>query len=183
VKRILLLTSLLLVACSGSSGSVSCSQDYWDGTFGTCLPQDWIVVDRETLRQRGVPEETIVAFQSETAVSGQFPTIVLTSEPLGDPVSPEQYSEASIRSVTVLPSYELIDTRDVNVDNESVKVHIFKAQPVEEEPIRRFYQLSTVAGDEGFTLTATTPISIGETLEQQITLIFRESTFQEPTDE
>lgn len=169
--------ALLLTACGGDSGAVSCANDYWDGTYGTCLPEDWAIVNAETLRQRGVPEDTLVAFQSEVPVSGQFPTVVVTREPLATVVTPEAYSEASIRSVATLPNYAQIDERDVRLDDTSLKMTIFTAQPTADEPLRRFYQISTVAGGVGYTITGTTPVSPGDSLDEQIQLIIRESTF------
>lgn len=170
---------LVLTACSGSGDTVACENDYWDGVYGTCLPADWIVVNTETLRQRGVPDGTIVAFQSELAVSGQFPTITVTKEALAEAATPEVYSQASIRSVALLPNYTQLDGKDVRIDGSSLTLHVFTAQPIEDEPARRFYQLSTVANDVGYTITATTPVSPGETVESQVQLILRESTFTE----
>lgn len=180
--RRLLSTSLLVLllsACGSSSGSVACENDYWDGTYGTCLPENWVVVNTETLRQRGVPQGTIVAFQSELAVSGQFPTITVTKEALADPITPEVYSQASIRSVASLPGYTQLDSKDVRIDGESLSIHVFTAQPITDEPSRRFYQVSTVANGVGYTVTATTPVSPGETVEDEVQLILRESTFVE----
>lgn len=173
------LLSVLLSACGGGSADVACQNDYWDGTYGTCLPENWVVVNTETLRQRGVPQGTIVAFQSELAVSGQFPTVTVTKEALADPVTPEVYSQASIRSVASLPNYTQIDANSVRIDGESLSMHVFTAQPIEDEPPRRFYQLSTVANGVGYTITATTPVSPGDTVESEVQLILRESTFEE----
>ena len=182
--RALLLTSfLVLAACGGGGGNdTACKSDYWDGTYGTCLPGGWVVIESETLRQRGVPEDTIVAFQSEIPVSGQFPTITVTKEPLIDVVTPQTYSNASIRAVTVLPGYGEIDTRDILVAGEKVSLHIFKAQPSKDEPLRRFYQVSTVSDGVGYSITGTTPVALEDSLENQILLILRQSVFAEPTE-
>ena len=174
---------LVLVACGGSDGGASCKEDYWDGTYGTCLPSDWIVVDSETLRQRGVPEDTVVAFQSEIPISGQFPTVTVTRESLAKVTSPQAYSDASVRAVTVLPGYKELDTRDLRVAGEKVRLHIFKAQPTADEPERRFYQVSTVSEGVGYSVTATTPVSVEDELENQVLLLLRESIFSEDTEE
>lgn len=173
---------LLLAACSGgdSAADSACKQDYWDGTYGTCLPEDWVVVDPETLRQRGVPADTVVAFQSEIPVSGQFPTVAVTREPLAQVVTPQAYSDASMRAVTVLPGYAQVDSRDIRIGEDKLRLHIFKAQPAVEEPLRRFYQVSTVADGVGYSITATTPVSVDESIENQVLLILRESIFADP---
>jgi len=176
----LTMTVVVLTACSGrDSDGIACKEDYWDGVFGTCLPSDWVVIDAETLRQRGVPQDTIVAFQSTIPLSGQFPTVTVTREVLANVVSPQVYSEASVRAVTVLPGYEELDTRDLRVAEEKVKLHVFKAQPTADEPLRRFYQVSTVSEGIGYSITATTPASVEADLENQVLLILRESVFAE----
>ena len=176
--------ALLLTACGGDGPvSIDCHKEYWDGTVGACLPQGWGVVDSETLRQRGVPEDTIVAFQTDEAVSGQFPTVTVTNEPLADVTEPTVYSKASIRSVSVLPGYTLIDSVQVNIDAEAIDLHVFTAKPVADEPARRFYQVSTVANNIGYTLTATTPVSIDDELEKQVYFILQSTTFQAEKEE
>ena len=175
--------SIMLSACSlpgtGSTAS-TCTEDYWDGEIGACLPDGWVVVDAETLLQRGVPPETIVAFQSEEAVSGQFPTVAVTREALAKEVSDEDFSSASIRSVSVLPGYTLVDVRSVRVDGAKMDVHIFSAQPSESEPRRRYYQMSFSDALRGYTVTATTPVAIEDALEQKLFAIFEGFTLVDP---
>jgi hypothetical protein len=180
MKRFLvsLAFSPLIVACSSSGGDLVCETDYWDGTFGTCLPAEWAIVNKETLRQRGVPQETFVAFQSELAESGQFPTVSVTKEFLTEEILSNNYSDASIRSVTTLPEYAQIDLQDVKIDGESVQLHIFSLRPLETEPARRFYQISIVQNKIGYTITGTVPLSPSEELESQIYLILKQSTFK-----
>jgi hypothetical protein len=141
------------------------------------------VVDSETLLQRGVPPETLVAFQAEQAASGQFPTVAVTRESLNQEVSAEDYSSASIRSVSVLPGYEQVDSRDIRIDGSKVSVHIFTAQPDEGEPRRRYYQLSVPKGQKGYTMTATTPVAIEDALEGQVMAIIEGFTLTEPVVE
>ena len=183
-RAILLSTCFLLAACGGgSSRGVSCEQHYWDGSVGTCLPDGWDVLDGETLRQRGVPEETIVGFQLAEAVSGQFPTVAITREKLANVVDPAKYSEANIRSVEVLAGYKLMDSKEFIVDGEKVTLHVFTGQPIEGEPSRRFYQVSTTLEDVGYTMTAVTPLSIDDSLEKQVTLMLENFTLVEPVVE
>jgi len=172
----------MLSAC-GSSADIACDQQYWDGTVGTCLPDGWDIIDQETLRQRGVPEETIVAFQMTEAVSGQFPTVAITKEPLPNTVTSEDYSAASIRSVEVMEGYTLVDTQQTTVEGESASMHIFTAQPLVGEPRRRFYQVSVVRNDIGFTLTAVSPVSIDKDTEDAMMLILNNVVFTESMKE
>ncbi|MBU0767083.1 hypothetical protein KKF55_04890 [Patescibacteria group bacterium] len=175
--------AFLLTACGGGGSSkVECDKEYWDGTVGTCLPVGWIVIDRETLRQRGVPDETLTAFRSEESVSGQFPSISITQERLTSKIDAKSYSEASIRSVSTLPGYTLVDSPSVKIDGEEVAMHIFSAQPVENEPARRFYQVSTISGDMGYTVTASAPFFVEKDLEDAIKFILESATFEAPAE-
>ena len=185
MKRLLASFALfpLIVACSSSSGTIACETEYWDGTFGTCLPANWVAVNKATLRQRGVPSETFVAFQSEVASSGQFPTVSVTREILTDTILPKNYSDASIRSVTTLPEYAQIDVQDLKIDGESVQLHIFSLRPLENEPARRFYQISTVKEKIGYTITATTPLSPPDDLDAQVKFILDGAIFEAPAEE
>ena len=187
MKRLLALTfsvTILLSACGGSSSTttaVVCKDQFWNGVFGLCLPAGWTVIEREKLAERGVPDQVLVAFQSENSVSGQTPTITVTSEKLTAPLDSPAYSKASVRSVTTLPSYKLIDSRTVQIEGQNVDLHVFTAQPVAGEPERRFFQLSAVAANIGYTFTALTPVSISDTLQSQVLLIMNSVRFSEPT--
>lgn len=186
-KRLLLLTLVLpLAACGGGDDApseVSCDSFYWDGTVGTCLPDGWTVVDRDALDERGVPAETIVAFQAEAPVSGQFATVTVTQEPLAEPISSTDYSDASVQSVETLPGYELLDEVDVTIDGEDVILHVFAAQPRDEEPQNRFYQVSMSKENRGYTFTAATPLAVEESLEAQVLLLLENATLVEPEEE
>lgn len=183
-NRILIITaSIVLVSCGGSSDSIACDTSYWDGTVGTCLPESWEILDGETLHQRGIPEETIAAFQSSESFSGQFPTVAVTRERLANVVDPAQYSDANMRSVEVLDGYEHIDTREFSIDGETISLHVFTGQPIEGEPRRRFYQVSTTVEDVGYTVTAVSPVSIDKGLEESLLLILEQVTFKEPVVE
>jgi hypothetical protein len=173
---------LLLTACGGGSASVACTQDFWDGTIGTCFPDGWSEVDRETLLQRGVSDETIAVFRSEDSISGHFPTVVVTREPLAQEILPADYSEANIRSVTVLPAYQEIDIQEMEIDDEEVQLHIFSAQPLKDEPGRRFFQVSTVHAGVGYTLTASLPLFVDQQVESEVELILKSTTFREPAE-
>jgi len=186
MKRFLayLILPLLLTACfGGGDTSADCQKEYWDGTVGACLPKGWTVIDTETLRARGVPADTIVAFQASEAVSGQFPTVTVTREALGQVTTPQAYSEASVRSVSVLPAYTLIDSTTMSLDGETVDLHIFTAQPVSDEPARRFYQVSTVANEVGYTVTSAVPVSVKDSVEKQIIAVLQSATFEEKAEE
>lgn len=178
-----LVAFFLLVSCGGGGGGeTSCDVQYWDGTLGTCLPASWHVVTAEQLQARGVPEDVLVAFQSDDAVSGQFPIVTVTSEILSGEYASDQYSEESVQSVQGLPGYELIDQRSLTVDGEDVRMHIFGAQPVNEEPKQRFYQVSAVHEQVGYTLTAVLPLSIEGDWEEAVTLILGKLSFVDPEE-
>ena len=187
MKKLLLIlgSTLILGACGGNTttSDLSCTSAYWDGTVGTCLPDGWHVVDRADLDQRGIPGEVLVAFQSDAPISGQLATVIVTREPLTQPMDSEVYSEVSIESVRGLPGYELIDERTVTVDGATITLHIFKAQPRTDEPETRFYQVSIASGQSGYTYTAATPVSVEKDLENQVLLIVRNATLHGPEGE
>ena len=184
-KRVFAFTFLLLLlaGCGDDSVSDECSQQYWDGTIGVCLPEQWEVIDEETLRQRGVPEETLVAFQYAESVSGQFPTATVTQETLSQPVEPSAYSQASIRAVSAIQGYTELDTSKMKLDDTEVSIHVFSSQPVSGEPERRFYQVSTTKEQVGYTFTVVTPFTIEKDLEKQVIALMKSVTFQEPESE
>lgn len=173
----LAICTAFLVACSDSSSENDCFKQYWNGEVGVCLPQAWRVIDQETMQQRGVPDDAIVAFQSDEPVSGQFLTVTVTREQLASVLEPALYSQANIRSVSALPGYELIDATSSEVDGETIDLHIFAAQPIADEPARRFYQISTIANNIGYTITATSPRSIDDSAERKVISIVQSVTF------
>ncbi len=182
MKRLLpafALSLLLLSACGGASSSsaVTCAQQFWNGTVGMCLPAGWKVVDRETLDAHGIPPEVIAAFQADKAVSGQFPTVLITQEPLKEQMDSAAYSKASMRAVAALPGYKLIDDRSAKLDGAPVDLHIFTAQPIADEPERRFYQISGVSKGNGYSFTGLGPLSISSSLESQLLLMLNSATF------
>ncbi|MBI1934231.1 hypothetical protein HYS30_01055, partial [Candidatus Peregrinibacteria bacterium] len=67
---------------------------------------------------------------------------------------------------------------NVKVDGENVRLHTFSAQPIPEEPAKRFYQLSTVMRKVGYTVTATLPLAPERDLEKQVQLMLGEVTFR-----
>lgn len=164
-----------LAACGGST-AVECTQSYWDGEVGTCLPDGWHVLDRSNLDDRGVPEEAVVAFQTDESVAGQYLTIVVTREDLAEDMLSTDYSEAGVASVGSLPGYTRIDERTVAIDGEDHILHIFTAQPSDAQPVARFYQLSLAKGRQGYTFTAATPVSIDDSAEDRITAILESAT-------
>ena len=181
----LLLPSLLvslLVACGGST-AVECTQRYWDGQVGTCLPEGWHVLDRANLDERGVPEEAVVAFQTDESIAGQYLTIVVTREELPQEVTSSDYSEAGAASVTTLPGYARIEERRVKIDGENHILHAFTAQPSEAQPVARFYQISMAKGRTGYTFTVATPVSIDSSAEDRILAILENATLQAPSDD
>lgn len=181
--RLIALATLFLSACGSGSSAVTCDDLYWDGTAGICVPEGWEVVNRETLRQRGVPEETVFGLQYKEAISDQFPTVVVTEEVLTGVLEPADYSDASIRAITVLNGYERVDQKEITIDGAKVQMHIFTGQPIEGEPKRRFVQVSTAASNKGYTFMAVSPVSISNALEKQIMLMTESFTLEEPKTE
>lgn len=170
-----------LAACGGGA-TVECTQSYWDGEIGTCLPEGWHVLDRSNLDDRGVPEEAVVAFQTDESIAGQYLTIVVTREDLAQEVTSTDYSEAGVASVSTLPGYARLDERTVEIDEEEHILHVFSAQPSDEQPVARFYQLSLAEGRTGYTFTAATPVSIDDSAEERIVAILENATLRDPEE-
>lgn len=184
VKRPLIalaLACLLLSACGSStpSGTAACAS-YWFDVLGACLPEGWHVLDRTALDERGAPEDVIVAFQMDDAVSGQYPTVTVTREPLASVMASADYGRATQRTVSVLPGFKELDTRTVKVDGKDAYVYVFLAQPVKDEPQRRFSQMSVVQDKTGYAVTAITPVSVKNTVEAAVTQILQSITFTAP---
>lgn len=175
---VLLSGALLLVACGKGGGDIACHERYWDGVFGTCLPSGWKSVDPVSLRSRSVPEEVIAVFQADQFASNQIPTVIVTKEPLVRDWDAASYSDASIKSVQTLSGFSVLDERDVTVDGAKIRLHTFSAQPIPEEPVKRFYQLSTVVRKVGYTVTATLPLLPERDLEKQVFFILDGVTFR-----
>ncbi len=97
---------LLLSACggSGSSATVTCDQQFWNGTVSACLPTGWKVISQDQLTTLGVPEETVAAFQLETPHAGQLDTVTVTREPLTQDLDTTEYSKSSVLAVSVADS-------------------------------------------------------------------------------
>src|SRR3989344_2101330 len=175
--------SLLLVSCGGGTTTAECTRQYWDGVIGTCLPADYSVIEREALSERGISEDVVVAFKREKAVAGQFPTVTVTQEALPQAVDAASYSAASVQSVSVLPGYKQIDQETLAIDGNDITLHIFTAQPSQDEPERRFYQLSTTMGNFGYSVTGLTPLSPSRDIEREVKQIMSTVTFQAPLPE
>jgi hypothetical protein len=171
------LLSIALVSCSSEGTGANCYKEYWNGEVGACLPKNWQVISSETMQERGVSNDAIVAFQSEEPVSGQFLTVGITQEVLREVIDPTMYSQANIRLVSALPGYELTDITSTTVDGSAVELHVFNAQPVSDEPVRKFYQISTVANAKGYSITGTSPVSISDSAQNEIIAIVQSLRF------
>lgn len=172
---------LLLAACGGGT-AVECTLSYWNGEVGTCLPEGWNVLERANLDARGVPEEAVVAFQTNESVAGQYLTIVVTRERLAEAVTSPDYSEAAVASVGTLPGYARLEERSVTLDEQDHILHVFTARPSDEQPIARFYQVSLAKGLNGYTFTAATPVSIDDSAEDRIVAILMNATLNKPEE-
>ncbi|MFA6509629.1 MAG: hypothetical protein WCV62_04120 [Candidatus Peribacteraceae bacterium] len=175
------LALLLLSACGGGGEQAVCTQQFCNGRVGICLPDGWTVMERERLDQQGIPRDVLAAFQVEKPVSGQYPTVVITEEPLAQPMDTDTYSRASMRAVSALPGYELIDTRPVRIDERESGIHIYTAQPAADQPKTRFYQVSAVSSSgTGYTVTAFAPLSVSRSLEGEELAMVQSLTFVDP---
>ncbi len=178
---LLLSLSLLLAACGGSSGTTAtCDQQYWDGKVGTCLPENWHVVTTADLQTRGAPGEVVVAFQANDSIAGRFPLVTVTSQSLTVAMDPVTFDAQNRTSVKTLPGYTLVDEKKTVIDGEDLMLHIFTAQPVAEQAVQRFYQISSSVKDKGYTFTGVLPLSVNKETEAAMMTIMTHVTFTDP---
>lgn len=180
----LLLTLVALTACgsgSSSSSTVTCDQKFWNGMFAACLPKGWRVLSQDALRQLGVPEETVAAFQFETPHAGQLDTVTAVREPLSQDMTTTEYSNSNMLAVSALPDYKLIDKTVVTIDGRESALHVFSARPTPEQPIRRYYQLSAASERTGYAFTGSFPLSIQDSEADQVEFILKNVSFVDPT--
>ncbi len=180
------LACLLLAGCGSSTSSASkiaCAQQFWNEMFAACLPKGWRVLSNETLRQLGVPEETVTAFQFETPHAGQLDTVTVTKEPLSSALKTPDYSQSNQLAVSALPDYRLIDKETVYIDGEQSALHIFSARPSADQPIRRYYQISASQDKTGYTFTGSFPLSIQESEADQVKFILKNVSFKNPNED
>jgi len=62
-------------------------------------------------------------------------------------------------------------------------MHVFTAQPISDEPARKFYQISTVKENDGYTITAASPLFIESSIEKQIESIVMSISFEKEAEE
>lgn len=173
----------LLISCSSKKegeSAVVCDQQFWNGTFATCLPKGWKVLSKETLQTLGVPEETIAAFQVQDPNAGQFDTVTVTREPLATDMNTTEYSNANVLAVSALPDYRLIDKTVVYIDAAESALHVFSARPSADNPIRRYYQVSAAKDRMGYTFTGSFPLSVDDQGADEVTFILKNVSLADP---
>lgn len=188
MKRIFVavVAATFLAGCGSSSSKsnkVVCEQQFWNTMFAACLPKGWRVLSNETLRQLGVPEETVAAFQFDTPHAGQLDTVTVTREPLSTEMKTPDYSQSNLLAVSALPDYRLIDKETVYIDGEQSSIHVFSARPSPDQPIRRYYQISVSKEKTGYTFTGSFPLSIEESEADQVKFILKNVSFNDPNPE
>lgn len=185
MRRFILVAGVVffLSGCGSSpQSSVVCDQQFWNGTFAACLPKGWRVLSKEMLTTLGVPEETLAAFQLQSPHAGQLDTVTVTREPLSRDMTTGEYSQANVLAVSTLPDYKLIDTSVTYIDGEETAIHVFSARPSSDQPVRRYYQLSAVSGETGYTFTGSFPLSIEDSEADEVNFILRNVSFVNPAE-
>ncbi len=167
---------LLLLGCSGSG--INCDETVKGKEYSICLLSDWEQVPEETLRQEGVPEETLAAFQMKVERGGQRDNVVITKERVKSGVTSMQYAEVNIKIVDKTPEYSAGEKREVEIDGDKTLLHIFTARPVQDLPARRFYQVSAVKGTTGYVVTGTLPFTVDEETEAGIIAMVTSASFE-----
>ncbi len=188
MKRLMLtgMVGVLLAGCGLSSSSkttVACEQQFWNGMLAACLPKGWRVLSTETLRQLGVPEETVAAFQIDTPHAGQLDTVTVTREPLSTATKTPDYVQSNLLALSALPDYRLIDKETVYIDGQESALHVFSARPRADQPIRRYYQISVAQDKIGYTFMGSFPLSIQDSEAEQVKFILKNVSFKDPNAE
>jgi hypothetical protein len=173
----------LLAGCgaSSSTSTVTCDQQFWNNEVAACLPKGWKVLSQEQLALLGVPEETVAAFQFETAHAGQTDSVTVTKETLVQETKTPDYSASSIQGVASLPEYKLLDKITVTVDGSETAIHVFSARTQADQPVRRYYQLSVAKDRVGYTFTGSFPLSIQESEAADVEFILKNVSLKDPS--
>ncbi len=129
------------------------------------------------MKERGMPDAAVAAFQADQATSGVFPSVVVMREVLRKDIDSVAYSKASIDAVKSLNGYQQVDLKDVSIEGETVQIHTYIAQPNAEQPKQRYYQVAAVSGRNGYAFTAGLPLSVDKTLEDKVLLILENIAF------
>ena len=132
------------------------------------MPDGWEQVPDAVLREEGVPEETIAAFQRREIRDGQRDNVVVSREKVAASVTALKYSTANIRTIEATPEYELKEKREVKAAGQDTILHIFTARPVPDLPGRIFYQLAIVLAERGYVVTGTLPLSADTATEEEL---------------
>lgn len=141
------------------------------------------MVSAEDLQTRGSPREVVIAFQSDTPISGRFPLVTVTAQSLAGEADVTEFDEQSRQAVKTLPGYSLVDEKAQTIDEQSTTLHIFTAQPIAEQPVQRFYQVSYPSGGKGYTFTGVLPLSVAKDEETRLMTLLTNITFTERKEE
>lgn len=141
------------------------------------------MVSAADLQSRGSPREVAVAFQADDAIGGRFPLVTVTTQSLTAGEKTADFDQQSRNAVKTMPAYTVVDEREVTVDEETSTLHVFTAQPIAEQPVQRFYQLSVAHDGQGFTLTGVLPLTVDTKDEAKMKTLLTHVTFEKPKDE
>lgn len=164
-----LLVILSLTACGGGGKDKKIACTSTDvPPLRLCIAEGWERMGTDQMASLKIPEETLAAFRSSSREDGQRFTLVATREEVSDVPHQIAYGEANRKSVQALPGYEHLEDREVTVAGSPAVLHTFVARPIADQPKRRFYQVSLLQESIGYTVTASSPLSIEKATEDSL---------------
>lgn len=127
-----------------------CDHPFWTGAVGLCLPDGW-----EEVAPADVTDKTdaVLAFQSPAFDRTRRAALIIEQAGLLDLSSSAIYSSQKIDEAMSWAFYTLVSKTDVDLDGQTVSLHVFTAQEPKAFGIKTYYQLSGLRGRTGFTAT------------------------------
>lgn len=168
MKKIFLLTSLLLLAsCGSTSSTTSWLTNYSGDKFNMQIPANWIVIsnDSKTLPEPKQGKIVLAASSSETK-DGFSNNLVVLQNQLNYTTDSKTFSDLNNRwASSEYYSYKAVSQSDATFsDGDTSTIYTFQAQYNAGTPKLTFLQAGRVcSGNNSFFLTIALPMNITDT--------------------
>ena len=161
ISKIVLLLCICCTLLFTSCGSTETSTKkvVEDGSYTMTIPQSWYIIDDTSLKT-ALPEGSYRAARATLAIQGIYPKLTITKETLLIPTTSLSYAEANIaKAPLVSTQYTKLEARDLELNKQKTRFHIFTAKATPESPLLLYLQTHIIK-DEHYAYTisfSTTP--------------------------